>query len=350
MEIMCLCVVVWPLVCEGSWAHADIPQLVLLALANLLRLWVAALVIREGLRRQREGPNIDSQSRRSDSVRSFSLQLWCCTLFLISLLYLVTTVSAQDWRFAYSAAALLGINGMMGVPYCLSMDGGSDGPEIDMRTFQIDMIDMRTFRMPVNASTASTLQFDACCTICLVDLDEGQMVCQLPCGHAFHELCILRWLAVARCCPMRCALPAAGLASGVTDEVAAAAPRAAALSDGSEVEGRAGAIAVAGSGSSAFPENLLDVYLRRNAEAAVAAVNSGRRIRATRRPQRAAWHGTVRRVSELAVVGRSPVPVPEAIEDWAEEPVVAGLNGGAFDAVLSVPAPPPEFEPSVVHV
>mmetsp|Transcript_52319 Transcript_52319/g.124878 ORF Transcript_52319/g.124878 Transcript_52319/m.124878 type:complete len:363 (-) Transcript_52319:73-1161(-) len=45
------------------------------------------------------------------------------------------------------------------------------------------------------------------CHICLEDLQTGEWVGQLPCGHIFHKQCIKRWLTVPSAqsaCPLRC--------------------------------------------------------------------------------------------------------------------------------------------------
>jgi len=49
---------------------------------------------------------------------------------------------------------------------------------------------------------------DACCPICLETLQEGEAAWRLPCTHAFHEVCMIRFLKVRRAntaCPVcRC--------------------------------------------------------------------------------------------------------------------------------------------------
>lgn len=39
------------------------------------------------------------------------------------------------------------------------------------------------------------------CTICIEDLDEGQEVLRLECGHAFHPKCIAPWIEMVPKCP-----------------------------------------------------------------------------------------------------------------------------------------------------
>ena len=42
------------------------------------------------------------------------------------------------------------------------------------------------------------------CTICLDDLQAGDRVRELFCGHRFHQTCVDQWLAVSVMCPLRC--------------------------------------------------------------------------------------------------------------------------------------------------
>jgi hypothetical protein len=48
------------------------------------------------------------------------------------------------------------------------------------------------------------------CGVCLDGFAEGERLKAMPCSHAYHESCIVRWLGVSRLCPLcRFALPAA---------------------------------------------------------------------------------------------------------------------------------------------
>lgn len=67
-------------------------------------------------------------------------------------------------------------------------------PEPDIFTYQQGS----ERRMPYGVS----------CLVCLVDVEVGEAVAQLQCGHAFHQVCIEGWFAVQRRCPMRCQLEA----------------------------------------------------------------------------------------------------------------------------------------------
>lgn len=39
------------------------------------------------------------------------------------------------------------------------------------------------------------------CVICKEEMNKGREVCELPCGHLFHWICILRWLKKRNTCP-----------------------------------------------------------------------------------------------------------------------------------------------------
>lgn len=39
-----------------------------------------------------------------------------------------------------------------------------------------------------------------CCSICLAP--RAGLVAELPCGHSFHEACVMRWLTIKASCPM----------------------------------------------------------------------------------------------------------------------------------------------------
>jgi hypothetical protein len=50
---------------------------------------------------------------------------------------------------------------------------------------------------------------DQCCAICMEDVSPHESLVQLPCKHAFHELCVARWLTQVdegcnsrQCCPL----------------------------------------------------------------------------------------------------------------------------------------------------
>ena len=43
---------------------------------------------------------------------------------------------------------------------------------------------------------------DKPCSICLSDMNKGQVVRELPCKHTFHKKCIDKWLKQSNKCPV----------------------------------------------------------------------------------------------------------------------------------------------------
>ena len=39
------------------------------------------------------------------------------------------------------------------------------------------------------------------CSICLVQFEEGEEICTLPCRHGYHEVCLKTWLLWGCRCP-----------------------------------------------------------------------------------------------------------------------------------------------------
>ena len=49
-----------------------------------------------------------------------------------------------------------------------------------------------------------------CCTICMCEVEEEEVVLKLPCKHAFHQECIAKWLHWNTVCP-NCRHPMSGM-------------------------------------------------------------------------------------------------------------------------------------------
>lgn len=45
-------------------------------------------------------------------------------------------------------------------------------------------------------------EVDHSCAVCLANLETGDRVLWLPCGHVFHAGCVLHWLQFACTCPL----------------------------------------------------------------------------------------------------------------------------------------------------
>ena len=50
-------------------------------------------------------------------------------------------------------------------------------------------------------STVGKLDAGKCCSICICDLEMGETIRKLACGHCFHNECVDRWFARSVLCP-----------------------------------------------------------------------------------------------------------------------------------------------------
>ena len=58
-------------------------------------------------------------------------------------------------------------------------------------------------RIPIVRVAADDLTKDnECCTICLEDHVPGELAARLPCGHLFHQDCVVEWLRRHCVCPV----------------------------------------------------------------------------------------------------------------------------------------------------
>lgn len=45
---------------------------------------------------------------------------------------------------------------------------------------------------------------EAICAICLENFEADEMTLMLPCSHVFHHECVVKWIQLRQCCPLRC--------------------------------------------------------------------------------------------------------------------------------------------------
>jgi len=50
--------------------------------------------------------------------------------------------------------------------------------------------------------SAEQVDAELSCAVCLSDLQLGEMLRPLPCGHVFHQSCIDKWLQRNGICPL----------------------------------------------------------------------------------------------------------------------------------------------------
>ena len=68
-----------------------------------------------------------------------------------------------------------------------------------------DWLNTRSRKYKVIRSKSRTAVYDehkGCCSICLDNYPDDEMVCELVCGHAFHIRCISEWFKRSFTCPL----------------------------------------------------------------------------------------------------------------------------------------------------
>ncbi|KAF5751431.1 zinc finger family protein [Tripterygium wilfordii] len=55
---------------------------------------------------------------------------------------------------------------------------------------------------PMSEGSMKSLENELTCTICLEQVNQGELVCSLPCLHQFHTNCIYPWLRQQGTCPV----------------------------------------------------------------------------------------------------------------------------------------------------
>ena len=103
--------------------------------------------------------------------------------------------------------------GAPGVPTADAFFGGDVNiAELDTRTFFSPAHPDAVSRLPRVVGGARAGDEDTGCPVCLADMEapEGATLREMPCGHRFHEACLLEWLRTKHTCPVcRVALPSA---------------------------------------------------------------------------------------------------------------------------------------------
>ncbi|XP_074587593.1 uncharacterized protein LOC141843427 [Curcuma longa] len=90
--------------------------------------------------------------------------------------------------------------------------GGDD--DIDDIQIQFGRGSGPTFAAAVEGLQMITVGEGSSCPICLDDFEVMSQVLAMPCGHPFHEGCLMEWLKRSHSCPLcRFSLPAAEFAS-----------------------------------------------------------------------------------------------------------------------------------------
>ncbi|KAG0463962.1 hypothetical protein HPP92_020031 [Vanilla planifolia] len=100
--------------------------------------------------------------------------------------------------------------------------GVGRGPSADSQSAGID--DCVLAAMPIFVYRRYAEVTDEVCAVCLSEPKEGEVMRMLPeCRHAFHVLCIDRWLRSSRTCPV-CRADVGRRRAGMGDRLLAAPP------------------------------------------------------------------------------------------------------------------------------
>mmetsp|Transcript_42194 Transcript_42194/g.117493 ORF Transcript_42194/g.117493 Transcript_42194/m.117493 type:complete len:255 (-) Transcript_42194:140-904(-) len=196
LEIIIMSIFTWVVSLQGGYAYPLIS-----VLTNVLRWLLVTTLVWELSRACNEVQTFDGRTSRTRLLHPCVIGFWRFSMVAQSVwnfIMMVQTDEHDGWA-SYTVAALTAMNTpICFLALCLHVaPPGPEGPRITVKTFQHHG----------EVRTDSSLQFGTSCNICFSDLEEGQLIGQLPCGHAFHEQCILEWLAQRKGCPMRCVMP-----------------------------------------------------------------------------------------------------------------------------------------------
>ena len=93
---------------------------------------------------------------------------------------------------------------------CLQMIAANRAVHECRAQHQITIISPTQTLPPLNLKKQTVSESDTIksCCCCLEDMVPNDNICKLPCSHAFHELCIEKWLNEKQICPYKCQTPA----------------------------------------------------------------------------------------------------------------------------------------------
>ncbi|KAG4148189.1 hypothetical protein ERO13_D05G270820v2, partial [Gossypium hirsutum] len=79
-----------------------------------------------------------------------------------------------------------------------------DDELIDDIDYDDELIDELLMNAVFNFTPASrsSIEREDECAICLEEFVEGEEVAWMPCGHGYHEGCIVKWLETNHICPL----------------------------------------------------------------------------------------------------------------------------------------------------
>ncbi|GAB5371030.1 hypothetical protein AAMO2058_001544200 [Amorphochlora amoebiformis] len=71
-----------------------------------------------------------------------------------------------------------------------------------LQAIRAGLTDEQINDIPSRLILPSEITADKCCPVCLCELEEGDLIRELPCPHLFHKKCIDRWLTMRQTCPI----------------------------------------------------------------------------------------------------------------------------------------------------
>ena len=169
-----------------------------------------------------DGTHVAAASAASASTASTETEIvareaWSALLGAHGRMFLTQTVAASPFGLSAGGAASFQL-----VPTADSLLGGDVNiAELDTRTFFSPAHPDAVSRLPRVVASRGNGNRDGSgeetgCPVCLTDMEEpeGATLREMPCGHRFHEACLLEWLCTKNTCPVcRVALPSAPGAS-----------------------------------------------------------------------------------------------------------------------------------------
>mmetsp|Transcript_147996 Transcript_147996/g.412243 ORF Transcript_147996/g.412243 Transcript_147996/m.412243 type:complete len:299 (+) Transcript_147996:46-942(+) len=189
LEILAMGAFIWRLSYDWKFVYP-----IIAVIANMQRWRVARNLTREISRTSEEMSTVRGRRPHTSLLGLWEVQSWQCGTAAMNVWYLVMLVEAGT-HSVWVTRTLVGLTAIYVPIVCCSLCVFT-APLGQPRTA------VKTFEHRSQVARASPQRTTAGCIICLANLDEGQMVGELPCGHAFHDLCIRRWLARKECCPL----------------------------------------------------------------------------------------------------------------------------------------------------
>jgi len=188
---------------------------VVLELNRMVLIWACIGLLR-GLASRGQGTGSSTQGGASFTGRPPTTSA-LAVVMISALLALVYGTLIAYCHLQQSDATIRNMSLPMPILNLLLMCGVQGSMQSVREECEANRAELKTFQL-TDTEYALAKQSEPVCPICLADLESGETLGKLYCGHCFHQACIRRWLAKKVAseapCPMRCrGLPLAGDAS-----------------------------------------------------------------------------------------------------------------------------------------